>query len=170
MVLAIAYFSVNTILAHTPSPPICNDPVCNIDIHNNFFEPNNITIRPPNPDIGESVKIVWINHGSFTHTVTSGIRGSANPVFDSGNLAPGATFELMVNQTIYSQLIARYGSSVPYYCKIHSGMDATLNITGESIPEYSLPASLLTLALASVGLWAMLVRHGKPIKDNMQSN
>ncbi|NWF86811.1 hypothetical protein HXY32_03260 [Candidatus Bathyarchaeota archaeon] len=170
LVLATAYFFVSTTLAHTPSPPICNDSICNIDIHDNFFEPNNVTIRPPHPDTGESVTIIWVNHGSLTHTVTIGARGSANPVFDSGNLAPGATFELTVNQTIYSQLIQKYSSSVPYHCKIHSGMDATLNITGEPIPEYSLPASLLTLALASVALWTMLVRHRKPTKDALQSN
>lgn len=168
-VLAVAHSSVIIAQAHTPSPPICNDSVCNVDINDNSFVPNSITIRPPNPVTGESVKIVWVNHGSSTHTVTSGARGSANPVFDSGNLAPEATFELTVNQTIYNQLVSSYGSSVPYHCKLHFGMDATLNITGEPIPEYSLPAFLLTIVLAPIFFWTTLAYHRKSVKSALQS-
>lgn len=165
--IVVAYFSGNITLAHTPSPPICNDPICNIDIHDTFFELDNITIRPPNPVTQENVTVVWVNHGALTHSVTSGLRGSADPVFDV-TLAPGGTFELTVNQTIYDQLIAKYGSAVPYYCKFHLGMDATLNILGDPIPEFSLPTYLLSLALTSVALLIMHTRLRKPIGNTLQ--
>lgn len=160
--VAMVYFSESIIVAHAQSPPSCNEGICTIYLDALSFQPDNMTIRPPNLVTGESVKVIWVNNDAVTHTVASGTRDSANPVFDSGNLAPEAIFELTINQTIYSQLIERYGSAVPYYCSIHSGMDATLNIAGEPIPEYSPSTSVLTLVLASIILLALLVRFRKP--------
>jgi plastocyanin len=168
--VAMVCFSEGIIVAQAQSPPSCNEGICTIYLDALSFQPDNMTIRPPNLVTGESVKVIWVNNDAVTHTVTSGIRASLNPVFDSGNLAPGATFELTINQTIYDQLIAAYGSSVPYNCKIHAGMDATLNITGEPIPEYSLSALALTLALASIIILAMLVRFRKPIGSVLRNS
>lgn len=160
-VAAFVVFSYNGVaLAHTPSPPICNDAVCNIDLHDSYFELDNVTIRPPNNVTGESVTVVWENHGSFSHTVTSGMRGSPDGIFDQV-LSSGDTFQLEINQSVYDQLLSLYSDGVvPYYCRFHSGMDATLTIAGEPIPEFSLPTFLLTLAIFSV-LLLLVVRSRK---------
>lgn len=147
-------------LAHPPSNPICNDATCNIDLHNSYFEPASITIRPPNNATGESVTLVWENHGSFDHTVTSGTRGSPDGTFDQV-LSFGDTFQLEINQSVYDQLINLYpDGTVPYYCKIHSTMDATLTVAGEPIPEFSLSAFLLIIVIISV-LLLMFMRFRK---------
>ncbi|MBX5326838.1 MAG: hypothetical protein ACQXXH_03390 [Candidatus Bathyarchaeia archaeon] len=57
-----------------------NDLVCNIDIRDNFFRLASITIRPTNPFTGQSVKIVWQNHGALTHTVTTGSSGAPDGI------------------------------------------------------------------------------------------
>ncbi len=142
----VILFGIDMAFAHTPSPPNCTEATCNIDLHDNSFDVKDITIRPPNLTSGESVTVVWENHGNFDHTVTSGTRGSPDGIFDKV-LSRGETFQLEVNQSIYSQLLDRYSDGVvPYYCRFHSGMDGTLTITGEPIPEFSSPTFVLAVA------------------------
>jgi plastocyanin len=148
-------------LEHSSWASASDDAIVNVSIEDFSFQPDNVTIRPPNNVTGESVKVVWTNNDPVFHTVTSGIRGSLDPVFDSGNLASGQTFNLTINQTVYDRLIDRYGSVVPYHCKIHSGMDATLNITGDPIPEYSLLTFVLILVLTFIIVSVALVRLRK---------
>ncbi len=71
-----------------------------------------------NPDpvvvsAGDTVR--WTNMDGATHTVTSGIRGApdAGSTFDSGNIAPGETYEFTFDAPgIYT-----------YFCRPHVGMD-----------------------------------------------
>lgn len=126
--LFVFTFSNDQVLAHTPSPPICDDLTCNVDLRDNVFQPASLSIKAPNSTTGESVTVVFQNHGLFTHTVTSGVRGSPDGIFDQ-TLAPGAVFQFTVNQSVYSQILSKYPNGVlSYHCGIHFGMDATLTI------------------------------------------
>lgn len=49
------------------------------------FSPDTVRIAP-----GDSV--IWTNNGAFLHTSTSGVNGVWDSLWDSGNMAPGATF------------------------------------------------------------------------------
>jgi Plastocyanin len=75
-----------------------------VEVSNFSFQPSSSTVK-----VGE--KVTWTNKDSTTHTVTAD-DGS----FDSGDLAPGATF---------SHTFSKAGS-VAYHCKIHSSMHGTI--------------------------------------------
>jgi len=49
------------------------------------FSPDSVQLNP-----GDSVK--WTNNGTYTHTSTSGVNGVLDSLWDSGNLANGATY------------------------------------------------------------------------------
>ncbi|MCX6843979.1 MAG: plastocyanin/azurin family copper-binding protein [candidate division WOR-3 bacterium] len=49
------------------------------------FSPDTVRVNP-----GDSV--VWTNNGAFLHTSTSGVNGVWDSLWDSGDLAHGATF------------------------------------------------------------------------------
>lgn len=163
LIVFFTTFLIGVAFAHTPSPSVCNDSTCNIDVGENYFLPSSITIRPPHPTTGQFVTLIFQNHGALTHTVTSGPTGALDGIFDQTLLA-GGTYQLQINQAIYNQLISRYPSGVvPYYCRLHyfSGMTATLTIAGEPIPEFSLQTFLLTIVLISSVLLAVVVRYRK---------
>ncbi|NIP66988.1 hypothetical protein GWN63_04965 [Candidatus Bathyarchaeota archaeon] len=143
-------------LAYSASPPNCNDTVCYVDLHNNYFDPEDITIRPPNTDTGENVTLIWENLGSFTHTITSGTRDSPDGIFDRV-LEPGDSFELQMNQSMHDQLLTEYLSeTIPYYCRFHPGMEGTLTISGTPIPEFTTSTLLLGFILVSGSLLFIL--------------
>jgi plastocyanin len=75
-----------------------------VAMKNIAFDPTSITIKA-----GESV--TWTNDDGVTHTVTAD-----NGEFDSGDVAPGATF---------SFTFAKAGT-YPYHCTIHPGMKGTV--------------------------------------------
>src|SRR5881394_1794261 len=55
---------------------------------------DNFAFEPPALGVGAGVTITWTNDDDVAHTVTSDDGSS----FDSGVLAPGATFQATVNQ------------------------------------------------------------------------
>lgn len=69
-----------------------------VDIVDFAFEPGDACIHP-------ETTVIWTNEGSKIHTVTA-----VNGTFDSGDIAPGETFELALNQT----------GTVQYHCRYHS--------------------------------------------------
>jgi plastocyanin len=75
-----------------------------VEISNFAFNPTSSTIK-----VGD--KVTWTNKDSTTHTVTADDKS-----FDSGDLAPGATFSFTFSKA----------GSVPYHCKIHSSMHGTI--------------------------------------------
>lgn len=78
-----------------------------VTIQSNAFNPDSLTIK-----VGETV--TWTNKDSYAHTVTSD-----NGVFDSGNIASGATFSFTFNtEGTYS-----------YHCTIHTSMTAKIIVT-----------------------------------------
>ncbi|OGN86864.1 MAG: hypothetical protein A2X23_00560 [Chloroflexi bacterium GWC2_73_18] len=72
------------------------------------FEPSVLTIAQ-----GEAVR--WFNDDALPHTV-SATDGS----WDSGNLAPGQSFERRFDAM----------GSYPYLCRYHPGMTGTVEVTG----------------------------------------
>ena len=137
--LSLAFYLYGApVLAHTPSPAECNDAICNVDLRDNTFQPASLSIMEPSAVSGQTVTIVWQNHGLLTHTVTSGQRNAPDGIFDR-TLSPGQSFQLVIDQNLYSQILARYPNGViPYYCSLHFGMDATLTIRASTPPQPTL--------------------------------
>jgi plastocyanin len=72
------------------------------------------TAYNPNPiTVARGGKVTWTNNDTITHTATS--DGGA---FDSGNMAPGASF---------SMTFPTAGTST-YHCTLHPGMIGTVNV------------------------------------------
>jgi plastocyanin len=100
-----------------------------------FFSPQREIVL-----IGDTV--TWRNQDSSSHTATA-----ADGSFDSGNLAPGATF---------SQTFSAAGAHV-YVCRIHRYMRAEVDVYGLALtaPGYAVPVgeqtSLKGLAPPSAG-------------------
>lgn len=94
---------------YSTNPPVNNGgggPGTNeIWLQNIAFSPNTLTISA-----GTTVK--WTNKDGITHTVTSGLPGAPDAIFDSGNLGNGSTFSYTFNTK----------GTFKYYCKIHGAM------------------------------------------------
>jgi plastocyanin len=69
----------------------------------------NISFTPKSITVNASTTIKWTNKDNVAHTVTSGIPGTPNGTFDSGNLSNSATFSFMFNTK----------GTFQYYCKLH---------------------------------------------------
>jgi manganese oxidase len=90
----------------TGTPPAANT----VTIQNMAFNPATVTVAA-------GTTVTWTNNDAMTHTVTSGVPGSPDGAFDSGNMANGAT---------YQHTFATKGT-FQYYCKVHPGsMKATM--------------------------------------------
>ncbi|MCU7495386.1 MAG: amidase [Ignavibacteria bacterium] len=72
---------------------------------NTSFSPSAITVTA-------GTTVTWTNMDSYAHTVTSGVPGSPDGKFDSGNMDAGAT---------YSHKFDTKGTYA-YYCRYHSSM------------------------------------------------
>jgi len=56
--------------------------------------------------------VIWNNIDSAAHTVTSGIPGSPDGIFDSGMVLSGGTFEFTFTEP----------GEYDYYCMVHPWM------------------------------------------------
>ena len=70
--------------------------------------------QPASMQVPAGTTVTWTNSGAATHTVTAD-----NDAFDSGRLAPGASF---------SQTFAAAGTFT-YHCEIHPQMIGTIVVT-----------------------------------------
>jgi len=93
-------------LAPTSEEPPAMPPQIEVAIEGSAFNP--ATLNVP---VGTT--ILWYNNDSATHTITA-----RNNLFDSGNLAPGDTFQYTFEQS----------GSLEYYCKIHPSMVGEITI------------------------------------------
>ena len=73
--------------------------------------------QPASLEVTAGTTVTWTNSGAAPHTVTAD-----NGAFDSGRLAPGASF---------SQTFDAAGT-VTYHCEIHSQMTGTIVVTDAS--------------------------------------
>lgn len=89
------------------APSVAGASAGSVKIANFAFGPASLTVK-----VGATV--TWTNSDSPTHTVTAD-DGS----FDSGNIAPGATFK---------QTFTKAGTYT-YHCAIHSSMTASVTVT-----------------------------------------
>ncbi len=96
------------------------------------FNPTPLTINA-----GTSVR--WTNMDGAAHTSTSD-----SPLWDSGNLANGASF-------VYTFTTP---GAFPYHCTIHPTMLATVVVEAASVPSLGvLGAVLLILTLVATAIW-----------------
>ncbi len=70
----------------------------------NSVSMKNIAFNPSALTINKGANVTWTNDDTVTHTVTSNTG-----IWDSGNLAPGATYARQFNDT----------GTFPYHCTIH---------------------------------------------------
>ncbi|HVQ01491.1 MAG TPA: PKD domain-containing protein [Candidatus Thermoplasmatota archaeon] len=78
--------------------------IVDVGIYDFYFSPTPKTIN-----VGDTVR--WTNHGSVTHTTTSNTG-----LWDSGNMAPGATYSYTFNTE----------GTYAYHCKIHTYMTGVI--------------------------------------------
>lgn len=69
----------------------------------------NISYNPDSLSVSQGTTVTWTNKDQVNHTVTSGVPGSPNGIFDSGTVSPGKTFTFTFDST----------GTFKYYCKIH---------------------------------------------------
>jgi len=74
----------------------------------------------PNPiQVSAGSTVTWTNDDSQPHTATSGENASPDGTFDSGIMAPAATFE---------HTFAEAGE-YPYFCLLHPNMVGTVSVS-----------------------------------------
>lgn len=79
------------------------------------FTPSSIQI-----ELGETV--TWRNQSSMTHTVTSGSNREHDGEFNSGNLGPGATYQVTFTDA----------GEFDYFCIPHVGMAGSVTVVESS--------------------------------------
>jgi plastocyanin len=79
-----------------------------VSVQDNTFKPGTIKVA-----VGDT--ITWKNDGAIAHTVTA----TDGADFDSGTLAPGATFSFT----------AEKAGTVKYICTFHAGMHGTITVS-----------------------------------------
>ena len=102
--------------------------------YNRYYE-------PPNLKITSGTAIIWTNNDSVPHRVVSGVSTQVvgkpfepDGKFDSGDIQPGQTFKLTINQTG----IIRFGDPTYYWMEglivsyTEKGLESTNTISAES--------------------------------------
>lgn len=108
---------IGGIAANTESTLIANSGVsANVTVVLGAGEQGNPLPYSPSPyTVKVGASVTWVNKDSTTHTVTS----SGSSLFDSGNMAPGATYSFTFTQP----------GTYQYYCTIHPWMKGTIVVT-----------------------------------------
>jgi plastocyanin len=88
----------------TPAP----DSTTTVEILNNAFNPPQLNVAP-------GTTVTFVNRDSVPHTATSD-----NKLFDSGQLAPGASYPVVLDGA----------GTVTYHCKLHPEMQGSI-VVGE---------------------------------------
>jgi plastocyanin len=96
--------------SNSPSTPTATGTVVSIVSGSSNLTTTAYSPNPVSVSVGGTV--TWMNNDNTAHTST------ANGVFDSGNIAPGASF---------SRTFTTAGS-FPYHCSLHPGMVGTVNV------------------------------------------
>jgi plastocyanin len=74
----------------------------------------------PNPiQVGVGDTVTWTNDDAQPHTATSGQNATPDGRFDSGIMAPGATFDFTFTEA----------GNYPYFCMLHPNMVGTVSVS-----------------------------------------
>ncbi|MDQ3881916.1 MAG: plastocyanin/azurin family copper-binding protein, partial [Thermoproteota archaeon] len=74
----------------------------------------------PNPiQVSTGATVTWTNNDSQPHTATSGENATPDQTFDSGIMAPAATFEHTFTEA----------GEYPYFCLLHPNMVGTVSVS-----------------------------------------
>src|SRR5215216_2870831 len=74
----------------------------------------------PNPaQVSVGSKVTWTNDDAQPHTVNSGENATPDGTFDSGILAPAATFDFTFTEA----------GEYPYFCLLHPNMVGTVSVS-----------------------------------------
>jgi plastocyanin len=73
----------------------------------------NIAFQPSQITVAVGTTVTWVNEDSVTHTVESGTRDNPTGLFNSGDVAGGASFSYTFDQP----------GTYDYFCRIHPGMN-----------------------------------------------
>jgi plastocyanin len=73
-----------------------------VAMQNNLFDPGTITVAP-------GTNVVWNNLDNTVHTVTSGVNGVPDGLFNSGDIAASGNWQKVFSNT----------GTFPYYCTHH---------------------------------------------------
>ncbi len=108
IVIALAYFGYRSYYPKNSSPVVSSivTQTTSVEIKNMAFSPSNISVT-----VGQTV--TFTNNDSITHTVTADDNS-----FDSGNVAPGATFTKTFETA----------GSFSYHCSIHPSMKGIVEV------------------------------------------
>ena len=78
------------------------------------------TAYQPNPvQVSVGTTVTWTNDDAQPHTVSSGQNATPDGTFDSGIMAPGATFEHTFTEA----------GEFPYFCLLHPNMVGTVSVS-----------------------------------------
>ena len=78
------------------------------------------TAYQPNPvQVSVGTAVTWTNDDAQPHTATSGQNATPDGRFDSGIMAPGATFEHTFTEA----------GEYPYFCLLHPNMVGTVSVS-----------------------------------------
>jgi plastocyanin len=91
-----------------PAPAAAKAGGTSVSAQDNSFSPGTLEVR-----VGDTV--TFTNDGGVDHTVTA----TSGAKFDSGSLAPGATFKFT----------AEKAGTVSYVCTFHPGMQGTIEVS-----------------------------------------
>ena len=73
---------------------------------------------PFNVSVSAGDEVTWSNDDNAAHTVTSGIPGGSDGIFDSGMLMSGNTFSVILDES----------GEYPYYCMVHPWMTGNISV------------------------------------------
>ncbi len=74
----------------------------------------------PNPvQVSTGATVTWTNDDAQPHTATSGQNATPDGRFDSGIMAPGATFDFTFTEA----------GEYPYFCLLHPNMVGTISVS-----------------------------------------
>jgi plastocyanin len=73
---------------------------------------------PFNVSVSAGEEITWSNDDTAPHTVTSGLPGSPDAIFDSGMMMAGDTFSVTLDES----------GEYPYYCMVHPWMIGNISV------------------------------------------
>jgi plastocyanin len=85
----------------------------------------------PNPvQAATGDTVTWSNDDSQPHSVTSGVNGEPDGRFDSGIMAPGATFDFTFTET----------GEYPYFCLLHPNQVGTIMVA--TLANFTAPTDI----------------------------